>query len=460
MKVIQTLLNSKSKNLAKVASLVAVSTLLLASCGNNNDSPTPKQPTIFEITADDDRFDSLELALTTTGLDAALDDPNATFTVFAPTDDAFAKLGDTLTTLLGDTDTLSNILQYHVINAEVDATTAIGVSPTTQKMLNMSSVALTLRDGQLFINDAKVIITDIQASNGIIHAIDTVITPPTPTAVDGTIVDAALATPELSTLVTALTAANLVDLLADESKTFTVFAPLNSAFDKVDSNGLNALLADVDALTDVLTYHVLAGVSADSITATSLTGTEIEMANGKKATLTARDGKLFVNNSEVVTKDIVTKNGTVHLINKVMMPPVGSILDIAVADGRFTTLVAALQATGLDDVLADKSKVFTVFAPTDDAFAMLGDETINALLNDTATLSNILLYHVIPDTEVNAESAIAGGLAGANVATANGKDVGLSIVDGDLFINNAKVIITDIKTDNGIIHVVDSVIVE
>lgn len=442
---------------------LAVSALILAACGgnDNNDSYTPPvQPTIFDIAADDDRFDSLELALTTTGLDVALDNPDATYTVFAPTDDAFAKLGDALNTLLSDPDTLSNILQYHVIDgASVDAATAISLAGSTQEMLNKSNIAITLQGDDLYINNAKVIITDIAASNGIIHAIDTVITPPAPIDVDGTIIDAAIATPELSTLVTAVQAAGLVELLSDETKMFTVFAPLNSAFDKIDSDALTALLADTQALTDVLTYHVIADSDVDSVTALSLSGKTVSMANGDEITVMMKDGKLFINNSEVVTKDIVTNNGTVHLIDTVLMPPVGSITDIAAADDRFETLVAALQATGLDTVLADKSKTYTVFAPTDDAFDKLGADTINALLADTDALSNILLYHVVGDASVNAEAALATAAAGDTVMTANGGDISLTVVDGALYINNSKVIITDIMADNGIIHVVDTVIV-
>lgn len=466
MKAYQATPKFKAVKKAILPACLTAASMVLMACGssssNNHDNEMPVvvMPTIFDIAADDDRFDSLELALTTTGLDAALDDETATFTVFAPTDDAFAKLGDTLTALLNDTDTLTNILQYHVINgAAVDATTAISISPTTQEMLNANNVALTLRDDKLYINDAQVIITDIMASNGIIHAIDTVITPPNVTMVDGTIVDAALATPELSTLVTALDAAGLVGALADEAKTYTVFAPLNSAFDKIDGAALNALLADTPALTDVLTYHVLDGAAVDSITAISLTGTEATMLNGDPLLVTARGGKLLVNNSEVVTRDIVTKNGTVHLIDKVLMPPMQTIVDTAVADGRFTTLVAALQATGLDAVLADRSQTFTVFAPTDDAFAKLGTETINGLLADLPTLSNILLYHVVADAEVNAEAALAAAASNAMVTMANGSDVALKIMDGALYVNDSKVIITDIQTDNGIIHVVDTVIV-
>lgn len=134
-----------------------------------------------------------------------------------------------------------------------------------------------------------------------------------------------------------------------------------------------------------------------------------------------------------------------------------NIVETAVAAGSFNTLVAALQATGLDSVLADENATFTVFAPTDDAIALLGEETISALLDDTETLSDILLYHVISGAAVDASTAIS--LAGNNATMANGDDVALSLVNGALFVNDSQVVATDIMTSNGIIHVIDAVLI-
>ena len=132
-----------------------------------------------------------------------------------------------------------------------------------------------------------------------------------------------------------------------------------------------------------------------------------------------------------------------------------SIVDAAVADGNFTTLVTALQTTGLDATLADLSSTYTVFAPTDQAFALLGDDTINSLLENTETLSDILTYHVISGS---VDSAAATGLAGATATMVNGDDIGISLSGESLLINTATVTTADIITDNGIIHVIDAVI--
>jgi uncharacterized surface protein with fasciclin (FAS1) repeats len=327
-------------------------------------------------------------------------------------------------------------------------------------MANGDIVALTLRDGALFINESQVVTTDIEASNGIIHVIDAVLIPPEISEPTGNIVETAVAAGDFTTLVTAVQAAGLDTALADPDATYTVFAPTDAAFEALGSETINGLLADVDALTNVLLYHVVNGAAVDSITATSLLGQTVEMFNEDTTVIDIRDGELFINDSKVITKDIGTTNGIIHVIDAVLLPPadepVGTITDVAVADGRFTTLVAALQATGLDSVLADETATYTVFAPTDDAFAALGQETIDGLLADTDTLSDILLYHVLADQAVDAETALT--LDGSSVEMANGDSVTLT-VDGDrLFINEAEVIITDVTAANGIIHVIDAVL--
>jgi len=240
-----------------------------------------------------------------------------------------------------------------------------------------------------------------------------------------------------------------------------VFAPTDEAFAALGQDTINALLADTETLSDILLYHVIGGTSVDAKTAVGLAGTKITAANGEEFALSINGADLYVNLSRVTATDVVASNGVIHVIDTVLTPPApitasGSIVDVAVADGRFSTLVAALQATQLDSVLADHSGVFTVFAPTDDAFAMLGSDTITALLGDLPTLSNILLTHVVSGSTIDSVTALAA--TGGSVKTASGASIQLSIRDGGLFVNDSRVIITDIVTENGIIHVIDSVI--
>lgn len=287
----------------------------------------------------------------------------------------------------------------------------------------------------------------------------------------GNIVQTAVEAGSFNTLAAALTATDLVGVLADETREFTVFAPTDEAFAALGQDTINSLLADPETLRDILLYHVLADQNVDSATAISLAGNAVQAANEDDLQISLQDGKLFINASEVIAADVAATNGTIHVINQVLLPPADeptgdngagepeqalNIVDTALAAGSFNTLAAALEATGLIPVLADENATFTVFAPTDDAFAALGQETIDALLADPDTLRDILLYHVIGGQAVNAETAIS--LAGSSVTTANGDDISLSLSGGNLFVNESQVIATDVVASNGIIHVIDEVL--
>lgn len=458
------------------AILLVFSTLVfLQGCLDDDDDevvvpePPPAPPvTIVDAAAADGNFTTLVAALEATGLDETLADPDATFTVFAPTDDAFALLGqDTIDALLADTDTLSSILTYHVLSTEVDGAAATAAAGTTVETVNGASIALSLSGDDLLVNTVTVTATDIATDNGIIHVIDAVLTPPAelgePTA---NIVETAIAAGDFETLVAAVQAAGLVDLLSDETQEFTVFAPTDAAFAMLGEETINTLLANTDVLADILSQHVLVG-AVDSITAFSLNGTSAETASGASIPLSINTDTdtLTFGGANVVMTDIYTTNGIIHVIDMVVVadvevpaPPM-SIVDVAVDAGSFQTLVAALQATGLDSVLADTDQEFTVFAPSDAAFALLGQETIDSLLQDTDALSNILLYHVIQGSTILQDGAVSAAQSQNNIVTmANEQQAALSLSGSTLYVNKSAVSLTDIMADNGVIHVIDQVI--
>ena len=429
------------------------------------DPPAPELGSIVDVARDAGSFSTLLTALEAAGLDATLADEDADFTVFAPTDEAFEALPEgTLDTLLADTDLLTDVLLYHVItDSVVGSDTALSLAGTTQLMANEAKLAVTVRGDALYLNESVVIDTDIEASNGVIHVIDAVLIPSTISEPEGSIVDLALASPDLTTLVTALQAADLVSVLADEDALFTVFAPTDEAFATLGEDAIAALLADTDALTNVLLYHVVAGAAVDSIDATALYGEMVTMLNEADVTIDVRDGELYINDAKVIIKDIPATNGIIHVIDMVLVPeseeasePTGTIVDIALADPQFSTLVTALETADLVATLADETAVFTVFAPTDDAFALLGTDTINSLLADVPTLTNILTYHVIGDQAVDAATAIS--LDGSDVEMLNGDTVSVSVQDDVLYINDSAVIAADVVATNGVIHVIDAVL--
>ena len=296
----------------------------------------------------------------------------------------------------------------------------------------------------------------------------------------GTIVDVAVGAGSFETLVAAVTEAGLVETLSGDGP-FTVFAPTDDAFAAaLDALGLTAeeLLGN-PALADILTYHVVAG-AVDAETAISLDGQSAATVQGEEIAIAVVDGNVMVNNATVVMPDVEASNGIIHVIDAVILPPtiaeallgsgeadmvdeeaapeLGTIVGVAQEAGIFTTLLAAGEATGLS-VPLDSPGDFTIFAPTDDAFAAALETlglTAEELLADTATLTSILTYHGLLGS-VSAEEAIA--LDGQSVATINGAEIAISVVDGAVVINDsATVIQADVLASNGVIHVIDAVL--
>src|SRR5210317_1007519 len=270
---------------------------------------------------------------------------------------------------------------------------------------------------------------------------------------------------DLSTLYTAVQSAGLDSTLANAGSTFTVFAPTNAAFDALGAETINTLLADTDTLTDILLYQVVAGSEINSAGALAAAGTTVEMANGKNVGVSTSGGSVYINNAMVTVVDVEASNGVVHVIDTVLIPPAApsedtvnsSITELAIADANFSTLVTALSAAGLADTLADAEGSFTVFAPTNDAFAKIPDRLLTAILADTELLTQILLQHVIIGAEVDSPTAFS--LNGSQATMANEAMLDISLNDGQLSIGGSTITNTDIYASNGIVHVIDSVIV-
>ena len=263
-----------------------------------------------------------------------------------------------------------------------------------------------------------------------------------------------------NTLVAALDAADLVETLSGEG-TFTVFAPTDEAFAALPDGMLEDLLADPNALKQILLYHVVGDVV---MAETVVTLDNAETLEGSTVAIEVVDGNVFLNDSQVTSTDIEASNGVVHVIDKVLVPEmeeavsndvvedVKSIAEVAVAGG-FNTLVAALGAADLVETLSGDG-AFTVFAPTDEAFAALPEGMLEGLLADTEALTQILLYHVVGDV-VKAETVVTLDEA----ETLAGDKVSIEVVDGNVFVNDSKVTSTDIEASNGVIHVIDKVLV-
>lgn len=273
------------------------------------------------------------------------------------------------------------------------------------------------------------------------------------------IIEVAQNTPDLSILVEAVVAAGLAPTLS--AGTLTVFAPTNAAFAALLTElGVTkqALLANKPLLTAVLTYHVLSStVSLASVPVgkaiTPVGGGffKIESAGGLKIT----DGRNRVSN--ITATDIQASNGVVHLVDRVLLPANQDIVATAQALPDFSILVEAVVAAGLVETLQGTGP-FTVFAPTNTAFAALLAElgvSKAALLADKALLTKVLTYHVVGARVLKAEVPV-----GAAIATVQGQTF---MVDTSLKITDQKqrttsIVATDVFTSNGVIHVVDRVL--
>ncbi len=268
----------------------------------------------------------------------------------------------------------------------------------------------------------------------------------------GDIVDLAVENGNFKTLVAAVQAAGLVDALKADGP-LTVFAPTDDAFAALPDGTVESLLKpeNKDRLVSILTYHVASG---KAMAADALQAGDITTLNGQRVNATLEAGQVMIGNARVVANDIEASNGVIHVIDRVILPNDNDILGTAVEAGQFETLATAIGAAGLVDALSGEGP-FTVFAPTDEAFAALPAGTVKSLLKpeNREKLTAILTYHVVQGRAYS--DAAASGLS---VATLEGGTLDTAIRNGRLQAGEANVIAADIETANGVIHVIDKVL--
>jgi transforming growth factor-beta-induced protein len=389
----------------------------------------------------------LELALIQENLDVALQNSSAQLTVFAPDDNAFTNLAAsfnlTVTDLLA-LPNLTDILTYHVLGVNVSAS-AINNGDVVNPLSTTNTIKLTKTStGNVFVNHSQVISADITADNGVVHVISDVILPVE------TVADIAIDN-GFTTLVTAVIQEELLPVLTNPLSSFTVFAPSNTAFDNLAlafGVTVNDLLA-LPNLSDILTYHVIGA----EVLSTSISNGQIAQPISTTNTIkmSVNPSGVYANQAKVVTADILSDNGVVHVIDAVVLPS-ETVIDVAI-DNNFTSLTAAVLQEGLLPILTNPLGQFTVFAPTDVAFdnlaTDLGTDITGVLANPN--LTDILLYHTLDVVVLS--TSLSNGL----VTTLNGQDISIDISSG-VMINDANVTTADIVVDNGVVHVLDKVL--
>ena len=459
--------------------------------------------TVVDIVVDSEDHTVLEAAVVEAGLVETLQGEGP-FTVFAPTDAAFTALLTALNVEAADLlglPQLGDILTYHVAGVEaMSSDLSDGQMVTT---VNGQDVTITIMGETVMINgSATVTVANIDATNGVVHVIDAVLVPaiingctdmmacnyslvantddgscvlPGDMCDDGddatvndmvgedcmcagipaTVVDIVVNSEDHTLLEAAVIAAGLVEALSAEGP-FTVFAPTDAAITAL-VEALEITAEDLLALPDlgeILQYHVVAGAAMSG----ELTdGQEIETLLGENVTVTINADGVFINDAQVTAADIEAGNGVVHVIDAVLLPPApetNTVVDVIVNSEDHTLLEAAVIEAGLVEVLSAEGP-FTVFAPTDSAITVLvaaleiTAEDLLALPN----LSEILKYHVV------AGAAMSGDLTdGQEIETLLGSNVTVTINAEGVFINDAQVTVADIEADNGVVHVIDAVL--
>ena len=438
---------NKLISISKIA-LIAITLFSTVSCNDDDDNgniiDNNGNNTIADYVRGNENYSSLLAALEKTGLDATLAG-SGSFTVFAPDNAAFDLFLNG--TALADVDdaALTQILLNHVLNVERLSTDLV-----TGYVKNLATEESSSANIDMYID------TD----NGVIHAVDQVIALPT-------IVTFATTNPNLSNLVDALTAGGsttFTDLLSDTTQDFTVFAPINdafTAFTNPDGNDIN----------QVLSNHVIVGSVAVSTALTNSYVTTAAIFNEESDAplslyINTDSGVRLNGTSNVALADIVASNGVIHVVDTVIDLP--KVTTFATADPTFSTLVAALTAdpsfgyvAALQTANGTSPAPFTVFAPTNDAFADLLTDLGATELGDipVPTLAATLELHVVANANVRAEDL--AGIDGASVTTLGGGQIIIdattpAIIDPDGGSN--EIILTNVQAANGVIHALNRVI--
>ena len=420
--------------------------------------------TIVQIAAGNPDFSTLVTILSLpemADLLQAANDPTADLTVFAPTNDAFAAL----LSALGKTELselpvnlVKEIVQYHILGSAVMSSELS--EGEVETLLPGESVTVDLSDG-VKINDSKVVIADVQAINGVIHAVDAVLLPSFVAQAVGTISEPVLFDNDFTILAAALRKAELLGTVSTTDN-LTLFAPDNAAFVAAGITSLDGL--DKEALTPILLYHVLGSKILSSQLPAD--GMAMTLNNDEKIYLGYLSDRVLINGLTTITEvDIEKSNGVVHKINRTLVPPAPNVVEIAAAladngdDSEFTVLVSLLTSDALSSVLDAlvNAENVTVFAPTDAAFDAIKD--VVPTLNESQ-LINILKYHAASARVFSSDlqnGQVIPMLNGETVKVMiNGNMVSLMDKSGGA---DAMVTEVNIHGTNGVIHVVDKVLI-
>ncbi|KXX69762.1 fasciclin domain-containing protein [Flammeovirga sp. SJP92] len=435
--------------------LVFIFSILFTSCTEEDDNQNPTNlpanaTTIAGIASSTSDFSTLTSALTAANLVDTFDDANGEFTVFAPTNSAFAQLlaeNNGISTLDDiSSGALDVLLKNHVVKGKVLSSQL--EDGQMVETLAGTKLEVSISNGVVMVGGVTVTTPDVEASNGVIHIVDNVIVP----TESLTIAQLAISTPDFSTLVTALSTANLVTPFTVPTNQYTVFAPTNQAF--ADA-GIN-----LDELTEAQLQRILLHhVATNRVLSSGLeNGGMVETLAETELMVKIEGGSVMIGEATVVQADVSAYNGVVHAINKVLIPEdeLDTILGIASSDD-FSSLATALTSANLASMFGETDKMYTVFAPDNMAFQSLLDATNGISSFDDLSLEalDILLRHHVVEGKVMAMDLEDGQM----VTTLAGTKLEVKLMGSDVMIGGVKVKMPDVEASNGVVHVVENVIV-
>ncbi len=326
--------------------LVMVAALATPTFAQDEEPGTIADIVVASASADEPEFSTLLAAVQAAdpAVLEALSDPEAELTVFAPTDAAFAALAEAVGEeafgeILADTEGLTDILLFHVVEGSVmssDVVAALeesdGAFSTQSLQGQFIDVSGNVEDG-ITVDGANLVLemVDIEASNGVVHVIDAVITPESGTIADVVVAATEAEEPQFTTLLTAVQAADpaVLDTLSSDEVELTVFAPTDAAFEALGEEAIAGLLEDTEALTGILLYHVYAEGAVDEESLAGLLEenmgeVSITMADGSDATFTVTEEGVFINsetnNAQIIMTNVDASNGIIHVIDAVITP--------------------------------------------------------------------------------------------------------------------------------------------
>uniref|UniRef100_A0A3P8TM80 Transforming growth factor-beta-induced protein ig-h3 n=1 Tax=Amphiprion percula TaxID=161767 RepID=A0A3P8TM80_AMPPE len=381
----------------------------------------------------DDDLETLRTAFAAAGLTSILENEGQ-YTVFAPTNEAFEKIpAETLNRILGDPVALRDLLNYHILKNMQCAESIVSGTPMETLQGTVLEVGC---DGNQMTLNGKAIITkkDQLGTNGVIHYINELLIPDSAKTLlelaEGSSVAMATKLFVEAGLTTHLTG----------SEALTMLAPLDEAF-----KGSVTMTPDMRKL---MTNHIV----KEQMSSKSLYhGQELETLGGLKLRVFVYRNNLCIENACIAAHDKTGRYASMFTVDKVLTPPMGTVMDVLKADDRFSLLVGAIQTAGMTELL-NQQGTLTFFAPTNDAFNALGQAELNKLMRNPGELSGVLRYHL-------GEGMLVSGGVGSHtrLKPLQGEKLELGR-NYTVYVNKVPVAHADLMATNGVVHAVSSVI--